>query len=355
MSDWSDEQTHAFLVQILNNLIMNSDLSSDETTSLMTLIMTGRCPDVLLSAILTAWRIKGETVQEMISAVRVMRSLAKTVLLDSDRAVDIVGTGGDGANLLNISTAATFVVAASGGMVAKHGSTGVSSRSGASDFLMTAGVNLLSDSTQIAECLDKTGMCFMFAPNHHPAMKYAKAVRGTLKVRTIFNVLGPLTNPSFPKNTLLGVYDVNLCEKLAKVMGELGSRHVWVVHSDDGLDEISLATPTTVCEYKNGQLSTFKISPTDGNIAVQSLDGLHVSSPDESFELIKSALQGQSTDLRSQKAQDIIALNAGASLYLSGQADSFKKGVALAKTTINSGKAWDKLQQFVQATQSYAN
>lgn len=355
MIDWTDEKIHAFLVQILNTLIVGRDLSDEETTTLMTIIMTGRCPDVLLSAILTAWRIKGESVEEMTASVRVIRSLAKTVVLDADKAVDIVGTGGDGANLLNVSTAATFVVAASGGVVAKHGSTGVSSRSGASDLLMVAGVNLLSEPAQIAQCVDKTGMCFMFAPNHHPAMRHAKAVRGALKIRTIFNILGPLTNPSFPKHTLLGVYDVSLCQKLAKVMGELGSHHVWVVHSDDGLDEISLAAATTVCEYKNGQISTFKISPNDVGIATQSLDGLYVSSPDESFALIKSALQGQSDNPQTQKAQDIIALNAGASLYLVGQADSFKAGVALAKSTINSGKAWEKLQAFAKVTQSYAS
>ena len=266
-----DEKTHAFLVKMLNDLVAGKDLSQDDTTTLMTLIMTGKCPDVLLSAIITAWRIKGETVDEISASAHVMRSFANKVTLRADNAVDIVGTGGDGANLFNVSTASAFVVSTSGGVVAKHGSTGVSSRSGASDLLTSAGVNLALNAEQVAQCADETGVCFMFAPNHHPAMRHAKAVRGALKIRTIFNILGPLTNPASAPNTLLGVYDVALCEKLAKAMGELGSRHVWVVHSDDGLDEISLATPTTVCEYKDGQTRTFKISPDDVGISPQSL------------------------------------------------------------------------------------
>ncbi|MBE9590697.1 anthranilate phosphoribosyltransferase [Moraxella sp. K127] len=348
----NDHDIHTFLVHTLNTLINGENLSDDDTATLMTLIMTGKCPDVLLSAIITAWRIKGETVDEIAISARVMRSFANAVTLGVDNAVDIVGTGGDGANLFNVSTASMFVVAVCGGVVAKHGSTGVSSRSGASDLLTSAGVNLTLDPSQVADCAKNTGVCFMFAPNHHPAMRHAKAVRGALKVRTIFNILGPLTNPASAPNTLLGVYDVALCEKLAHVMGKLGSRHVWVVHSDDGLDEISLATPTTVSEYKDGKVTTFKIAPTDVGIAMQSLDGLLVGSSDESFDLIKSALQGQ-TDPRTQKACDIIALNAGASLYLSGQADSFKDGVALAKQALASGKAWQKMQEFVAFTQTF--
>ncbi|MDO4451039.1 MAG: anthranilate phosphoribosyltransferase [Moraxella sp.] len=348
-----DTKTHAFLVKILNDLVASKDLSQDDTTKLMTLVMSGECPDVLLSAIATAWRIKGETVDEITASARVMRSFANKVTLSADNAVDIVGTGGDGANLFNVSTASAFVIAAGGGMVAKHGSTGVSSRSGASDLLTSAGVNLALNAEQVAQCADETGVCFMFAPNHHPAMRHAKAVRGALKIRTIFNILGPLTNPASAPNTLLGVYDVALCEKLAKAMGELGSRHVWVVHSDDGLDEISLTTPTTVCEYKDGQTRTFKISPDDVGIRMQSLDGLAVGSSNESFELIKHALQNQIHDERTQKAQHIIALNAGASLYLCGVADDFKSGVELALTTLQSGKAWDKLQAFAQFTQKF--
>lgn len=348
-----DEQTHAFLVKVLNDLVAGKDLSQDDTTKLMTLVMSGECPDVLLSAIATAWRIKGETVDEISASARVMRSFANKVTLRADNAVDIVGTGGDGANLFNVSTASAFVVSASGGVVAKHGSTGVSSRSGASDLLTSAGVNLALKADEVAKCADELGVCFMFAPNHHPAMRHAKAVRGTLKIRTLFNILGPLTNPASAPNSLLGVYDVALCEKLARAMGELGSRHVWVVHSDDGLDEISLATPTTVCEYKDGQTRTFKVSPTDVGIPMQPLDGLSVGSSSESFELIKHALQNQIHDERTQKAQHIIALNAGASLYLCGVADDFKSGVELALATLQSGEAWDKLQAFAKSTQNF--
>lgn len=348
----SDHDIHAFLVHTLNTLISGKELSDDTATKLMEYIITGKCPDVLLSAIMTAWRIKGESVDEITACALVMRSFAKTVSLDVDNAVDIVGTGGDGANLFNVSTACAFVVAACGGVVAKHGSTGVSSLSGASDLLACAGVNLALDSEQVAHCANKTGICFMFAPNHHPAMRHAKAVRSTLKIRTLFNVLGPLTNPAFAPNALLGVYDVALCEKIAHVMGNLGSRHVWVVHSDDGLDEISLAVPTTVSEYKNGKVNTFKITPTDAGIAMGSLDGLSVSSSDESFHLIKSALHGNN-DPRTQKARNIIALNAGAALYLSGQTKSFQDGVTLAKDTLAGAKAWQKMQEFVAFTQQF--
>lgn len=347
-----DSKIHDFLVKILTTLVHGHNLSVEDVTTLMTLIMTGKCPDILFAAIITAWRIKGETVEEIVSSARVMRSFANTVNLGTNNAVDIVGTGGDGANLFNISTASSFVVAACGGVVAKHGSTGVSSSTGASDFLTSAGVNLSLDATQLAECVKKTGICFMFAPNHHPAMRHAKAVRGTLKIRTIFNILGPLTNPAAAPNTLLGVYDVALCEKLAHVMGRLGSHHVWVVHSDDGLDEISLAAPTTVAEYKDGQVRTFIISPQDVGIQRQSLEGLSVDSPKQSFELIKDALQGASDDARVKKAQDIIALNAGASLYLGGCAHDFKEGVTLAHEILKSAKAWEKLQEFAKTTQA---
>lgn len=348
-----DNDIQAFLLGVLNTLVNGKELSVADTTTLMTLIMTGKCPDVLLSAIVTAWRMKGETVAEIVASVRVMRSFANAVTLQADDAVDIVGTGGDGANLFNVSTASAFVVASAGGVVAKHGSTGVSSCSGASDLLSCAGVNLALNPTQVADCATQAGVCFMFAPNHHPAMRHAKAVRRALKMRTIFNILGPLTNPAFAPNSLLGVYDVALCEKLATAMGELGSRHVWVVHSDDGLDEISLAGNTTVSEYKDGQVTTFKVAPSDVGIEVQSLEGLSVTSSQDSLALIQSALQGTSDDLRTQKARDTIALNAGASLYLAGRADSFQSGVALAKETMHSGKAWQKLQEFAQLTQQF--
>lgn len=348
-----DEKTHALLVKVLNDLVAGKNLNQDDTTTLMTLVMSGECPDVLLSAIITAWRIKGETVDEISASARVMRSFAHKVTLRADNAVDIVGTGGDGVNLFNVSTASAFVVSASGGVVAKHGSTGVSSRSGASDLLMSAGVNLALKADEVAQCADELGVCFMFAPNHHPAMRHAKAVRAMLKMRTIFNILGPLTNPASTPNSLLGVYDVALCEKAATAMGKLGARHVWVVHSDDGLDEISLAVPTTVCEYKDGQIRTFKISPTDVGIPMQSLEGLAVESSAESHELIKSALEGIDQSPRTQKARHIIALNAGASLYLCGVADDFKAGVELALATLQSGKAWDKLQAFAKFTQQF--
>ena len=353
----SDAEILECLTTTLAEIVHGNDMDTATTDRLMSIIMSGRCPEPLLAAIITAWRIKGESAQEIATAASVMRDFARAVSLPvrAVDAVDIVGTGGDGANLFNVSTAAAFVVAAAGVPVAKHGSTGVSSKSGASDVLTSMGVNLMLSPEQIAQSVDTLGIGFMFAPNHHPAMRHAKAVRGLLKIRTIFNVLGPLTNPARPPHTVLGAFRTELCEPLAFAMGQLGSRHVWVVCADDGLDEISLAAPTTVAEYKDGQVRVFKMTPEEVGITRQSLDGLAIVTPEDSHELIKKALSNQIDNPNITKAQDIIALNAGAALYVAGRVEDYQAGVALARQIITEGQAVQKIRDFADFTQRFIN
>lgn len=346
----SDNQIHAILTDILGKITKNVFLDSQQTQQLMAIIMLGKCPEPLLAAIISAWRMKGENVSEIAAAAEVMRALAHKVHLNTDNAIDIVGTGGDGANLFNVSTAVSFVVATAGVPVAKHGSTGVSSSSGASDVLATAGVNLALTPKQIADSVDKHGIGFMFAPNHHPAMRHAKNVRAMLKIRTIFNILGPLTNPAGVPYTLLGVFHPELCELLAGGLARLGARHVWAVCASDGLDEISLATPTKVTQIKDGIEHSFVITPEDVGLKSQSLDGLVVSSPAQSLAIIEQALSGKPSNATIDKARDMIALNAGAGLYIAGKTDSHRTGVALAQDIINSGNALQKMYDFAHFT-----
>lgn len=348
-----DDEINGFLSQSLNQLLQNQDLDTDTMRSVMLAIMHGRCPDALMGAILVALRIKGESIDEISAAASVMRQLADKVVLDDlTGMVDIVGTGGDGANLFNVSTAAAFVVASSGATVAKHGNRGVSTKSGSSDLLQAAGVCLDLDNEQIIACLNQQQLGFLFAPNHHKAMKHAIGVRAQLKARTIFNVLGPLTNPAGVVNSVIGVFDKSLCRPLAQALQKLGSRHVIVVHSADGLDEFSLAGDNFVSELKDGIISDHVVRPDDVGLITQSLDGLAVRSSDDSLNLIKQALQGTSDDARIKKAQDIIAFNAGAAIYVAGQADSLQHGVERAKQLINNGQGYQKLQDFAAFTQS---
>lgn len=349
-----DRQIHIILADILAKMTKNIFLNTVQTQQLMAIIMSGRCPEPLLAAIISAWRMKGENVAEIAAAAGVMRAFAHKVHLTTDNAIDIVGTGGDGANLFNVSTAASFVVATSGVPVAKHGSTGVSSSSGASDVLAKANVNLAMTPEQIAQSVDKHNIGFMFAPNHHPAMRHAKNVRAMLKIRTIFNILGPLTNPADAPYTLLGVFHPELCELLAGGLAELGSRHAWAVCAKDGLDEISLATPTKVTQVKDGKRNTFIITPEDVGIKRQSLDGLVVTSPSDSLALIEQALSGESAGPIVQKARDMIALNAGAALYIADKTDDYLSGVMLAKEIIHSGKALQKMHEFAKFSQETA-
>lgn len=328
------------------------DLSTQEMTDVMRQIMSGGADNAQIGAFLMGMRLKGETIDEITGAVMVMRELATGVDVSGDHLVDIVGTGGDGANLFNVSTATAFVVAAAGGRVAKHGNRSVSSKSGAADLLEAAGVNLHITPQQVAQCVNQLGVGFMFAPAHHSAMKYAIGPRKELAMRTIFNILGPMTNPAGVKRMLIGVFDKSLCRPMAEVLGRLGAEHAMVIHSEDGLDEISIAAPTFVAEFTDGQIAEYTISPEDFGMPLQSLDGLEVADAEGSLALICSALNGVS-DERSERAASIVALNAGAALYIAQVSDSIANGISLAQQAIKSGSAWRRLNQLATLTNSF--
>ncbi|MYM64357.1 anthranilate phosphoribosyltransferase [Pseudomaricurvus sp. HS19] len=335
--------------QALAKVVERQDLTQGEMSAVMRQVMTGQATEAQIGALLVGLRMKGESIDEITGAATVMRELASRVDLGGEHLVDLVGTGGDGANLFNVSTAACFVAAAAGAKVAKHGGRSVSSSTGSADVLEAAGVQLDITPPQVARCVEELGIGFMFAPAHHSAMKYAVGPRRELGMRTIFNILGPLTNPAGVKRQVIGVFNGDLCEPLAKVLARLGAEHVLVVHAKDGLDEISLATETTVAELKDGAVQVYKILPEDLGVASQSLVGLTVESAAESLALIRDAL-GKRSDARAQKAADIIALNAGAAIYVSGVADSLKAGVAMAQDAIGSGLAKEKIAELAAFT-----
>jgi len=334
----------------LEALVSGQHLSSAEMRDLMRQIMTGYATEAQIGAFLVALRIKGETIDEIAGAVEVMRELATAVEVSGDYLVDIVGTGGDESNLFNVSTAATFVVAAAGGRVAKHGNRSVSSNSGAADLLEAAGVNLNLNSAQVALCVEELGLGFMFAPAHHSAMKHAIGPRKELGLRTIFNILGPMTNPAGVTRQLIGVYKKELCKPMAEVLGRLGAEHIMVVHSDDGLDEISIATETHVAEYRDGALSEYKLQPENYFSERQSLEGLAVENATESLALIIDAL-GKQTNANGAKAAQLIAINAGAALYVAGCAADMHQGVEMALDAIGSGLAKAKINDLATFTQ----
>lgn len=331
----------------LGALMRRENLSFAETHEVMRQIMTGEASDAQIAAFLMGMAMKGETPEEISAAAQVMRELMKPVHLDAENVVDIVGTGGDGANLFNVSTAASFVVAAAGGHVAKHGNRGVSSSSGSADLFAVAGIHLDLDAGQVARCIEEVGVGFMFAPNHHPAMRYAVAPRREMGVRTLFNILGPLTNPAGAPNQVLGVYSPALVPLMAEVLRRLGSRHVLVVHAEDGLDEISPAAPTRVAELKEGEITEYVITPEALGIERQPLDALKVGSAEESLRLVEQALVGEGP------GADIVALNAGAALYASGIADSLKEGVALAQDAQASKLPLEKLKELANFTRVF--
>lgn len=328
----------------LASVVEGHNLSTDQMTAVMRDIMTGQCDDAQIGAFLVALRMKGETIDEIVGAVKVMRELVSGVAVHPHHAVDIVGTGGDGANLFNVSTASSFIVAAAGGKVAKHGNRGVSSSSGSADLLEAAGVNLMLNSDQVARCIEELGVGFMFAPQHHSAMKHAIGARKSLGLRTVFNVLGPLTNPAGVPNQLIGVYSADLVRPIAEVLQRLNAGHVLVVHSDDGLDEISIAAPTTACELYMGEVRDIVIKPEDVGIETTSLEGLSVNSAEESLALIQDALGKRKTDA-GQKAADMLALNAGAAIYVAGLALNMRDGVSMAQDAIYSGLALEKMNE----------
>lgn len=330
---------------VIAKLLDGQNLSKVEMQGAMRTIMTGEATDAQIGGFLIALRLKGETVDEITGAAEVMRELASSVDIDADHLVDTCGTGGDGSKLFNVSTASAIVTAAAGASVAKHGNRSVSSKSGSADVLEAAGVRLDLSPEQVARCVTEQGVGFMFAPAHHGAMKYAIGPRKELATRTIFNLLGPLTNPAGAPNQVLGVFSKAWVRPLAEVLKNLGSNHVMVVHSKDGLDEISLADTTYVAELKAGEITEYEVTPEQLGVARSSLDPLAVETAEDSLELIKAALSNSS-----HTGADMIALNAGAAIYVSGVADSLQEGVDMARDLIGSGLAKAKLEEFAEFT-----
>jgi len=328
--------------QAINAALKNRDLSRDEMTSVMSTIMTGEATPAQIGGFLVGLRAKGESVVEIAAAASVMRELSTRVDIEHPHLVDTCGTGGDSSGTFNISTAAAFVAAGAGAKVAKHGNKSVSSKSGSADVLEAAGVNLGLTPEQVGHCIDTAGVGFMFAPAHHGAMKHAIGPRREMGVRTIFNVLGPLTNPADALNQVIGVFSAELVDPLAHVLKELGSRHVMVVHARDGLDEISIAADTNVAELKDGVVSSYTLSPAEAGATMGSLDSLKVSSAEDSLRMIESVLDGQAGP-----ALEIVALNAGAAIYTSGLASDLNDGVTRAREAIASGAAKQALSTLV--------
>lgn len=336
--------------QAIAQLVEGRSLSKEEMMAVMRQIMTGEASDAQIAGLLIALRMKGETVAEISGAAAVMRELATPVKVQGEHLVDIVGTGGDGASIFNVSTASAFVVAAAGAQVAKHGNRSVSSKSGAADLLEAAGVRLDINPEQVARCVDAVGVGFMFAVNHHSAMRYAIGPRKDLAVRTIFNLLGPVTNPAGVPNQLLGVYSRHWLVPIAEVLRDLGAGHVLVVHADDGLDEISIAGPTSVAELNNGEITEYSIEPQQFGLQTAALDGLKVADAAESLALVKALLSGDRGRPEVAAAADMVALNAGAAIYAANIASSLKQGVAIAEDVIATGLGGEKLKELAQIT-----
>ncbi len=318
------------------------DLSREQMRAAMRLIMTGEATPAQIGGFLIGLRMKGETVEEITAAAEVMRELATHVGVSGPHVVDTCGTGGDGVNTFNISTASAFVVAAAGGKVAKHGNRSVSSHSGSADVLEAAGVSLELSPEQVAQCIDEVGVGFMFAPRHHGAMKHAIGPRREMGVRTIFNLLGPLTNPANAAHQVVGVFDPNWVEALARVLQNLGSRHVLVVHAEDGMDEISVGSPTRVAELKDGELASYTLTPERFGFKRAPVARLGVNSAAQSLSIIESVFNNQEGP-----ARDIVALNAGAAIYAADLVNSLEAGVKRALECIASGAARDKLRALV--------
>ena len=333
--------------EALQRVIEHREIFHDEMLEIMRQIMSGQMSPVLISAFITGLRVKKETIGEITAAAQVMRELASKVnVKDQTYLVDIVGTGGDGAHTFNISTASMFVAAAAGARVAKHGARAVSSKSGAADVLESFGVNINLQPVQVGQCIDEIGIGFMFAPNHHAAMKHAAPVRRELGVRTIFNILGPLTNPAGAPNVMMGVFHSDLVGIQARVMQRLGNRHALVVHGAEGLDEISISGRTFVGELKDGKVEEYEVHPERFGLGVHDPRTLRVATVEESREMVLSALEN-----RPGAPRDIVAVNAGAGIYVSGKAPTLEAGVEMAFEIIKSGAARAKLDDFIKLTQ----
>jgi anthranilate phosphoribosyltransferase len=336
--------------QALARVIEHREIFHEEMLDVMRQIMRGEVSPVMIAAIITGLRVKKETIGEIAAAAQVMRDLStKVPVADTAALVDTCGTGGDSAHTFNISTAAAFAAAAAGARVAKHGGRSVSSTSGSADVLEALGANLAATPEQVAQCIDSVGVGFMFAPSHHSAMKHAAPVRRELGVRTIFNILGPLTNPAGAPNQVMGVFHRDLVGIQARVLQRLGSRHVMVVHGEDGLDEISPCGETFVAELKNNQVHEFKVHPRRFGMKQADLASIRVDEPGAAKQMLLEALEGVHP-----VARDVVALNAGAAIYTAGITDSHESGVRKALEVIESGAARAKLDEFVQFTNRLA-
>ena len=336
--------------QALQRTIEHREIFHDEMLHLMRMIMNGEVSPVMLAAITTGLRVKKETIGEITAAAQVMRELStKVPVANRQGLVDIVGTGGDGAHTFNISTCSMFVAAGAGARVSKHGGRSVSSKSGAADVLEALGVNINLSPAQIARCIDETGIGFMFAPNHHPAMKNVAPVRKEMGVRTFFNILGPLTNPADAPNIVMGVFHPDLVGIQVRALQRLGAEHAVVVYGRDGMDEVSLGAATLVGELKDGEISEYDIHPEDFGLRMHSNRALRVDSPEQSVAMLRDVLEGKAGAPR-----DIVVLNAGMALYAAGVAPSMQEGMAQARQSIDSGAALAKLQALVAFSQAAA-
>ena len=334
--------------EALARVIEHREIFHDEMLSLMRQIMGGEMSPTLIAALIIGLRVKKETIGEIAAAAQVMREFSTRVeVADRSHLLDTCGTGGDSAHTFNISTASAFVAAAAGARVAKHGGRSVSSKSGSADILEALGANLNLTPAQVAQCIDETGVGFMFAPNHHSAMKHAAPVRRELGVRTLFNILGPLTNPAGAGNQLIGVFHRDLVGILTRVLQRLGSRHVMVAHGEEGLDEISISGATLVGELRDGEVREYTIRPEQFGLPTGTLSDIQVKDGGESKAMMLEALCN-----RPGPARDILALNAGAAVYVAGRSDSHQAGVQMALEMLASGAARAKLDQFVALTQS---
>lgn len=329
-------------------VISDRNLSASEMHHVMQLIMTGEATQAQVGGFLVGLRCKGETVEEITAAAEVMRELASHVNVTTDHLVDTCGTGGDSSGTFNVSTSSAFVVAAAGGRVAKHGNRSISSNSGSADVLEAAGVRLDLSPQQVAECVNEIGVGFMFAPLHHSAMKHAIGPRREMAVRTIFNVLGPLTNPAGAPNQVLGVFAEELLEPMVEVLSRLGSQHVLVVHGEDGMDEISISAPTHIAELNNSAISRYTLTPEQFGMATWPIESIKVNDIQSSLQMMNDVLANVDG-----AARDIVALNAGAAIYACGLTDELDAGVRLALDVLASGAAAERLQQLVSMTNQF--
>ena len=342
---------HAITPQeALQRVIEHREIFHDEMLHIMRLIMGGEMSPVLMAAFISALRVKKETIGEITAAAQVMREFStKVQVADTKHMVDIVGTGGDGSHTFNISTCSMFVAAAAGAKVSKHGGRSVSSKSGSADVLESLGVQINLPPDQIAACLKEVGIGFMFAPNHHPAMKNVAPVRKELGVRTLFNILGPLTNPAGAPNILMGVFHPDLVGIQVRALERLGAEHALVVYGQDGLDEVSLGAATLVGELKNGKITEYQIHPEDFGFAMSSNRALRVETPEQSRAMLQGVLDNQEGP-----ARDIVVFNSAVALYAANVVDSIEAGLAPARAALASGAAKAKLQQLIARTQQTA-